>query len=206
MQHLIEVILKEPALQDLLGGLLAWLVTSEALPFIKRWGGNGVIHALALAFQKADNEGPPPPSGSSARAILPLLLIPLLSGCYCMKPDHKAEPKCVLQAAVIECAETNLTSVLPFVAGIVMNLISGQPVDPSALIAQLEGAGFKDGACILAALEDYVRHLSASKASEQDTRAAVVHDALRLWLEKHGVHGQVTVKLSAAKRLGVVAR
>lgn len=119
--------------------------------------------------------------GGTAAALLFAGLA--LSGCYCGQAAHAQEPKCVILHQEIDCVETAVKENAPALLPALLELVAGQGFDVAALETFLKGAGFKDGTCTLAALEEDFGKPGAAAAS--DPLRKKLHDVFVAWRAKN---------------------
>lgn len=87
-----------------------------------------------------------------------------LPGCGCFTPEKRNEPACAVLHQVIDCTTDALKNIGPVVAAMIRTYVSDPNQTPNwdGLIGALEGAGIKDGGCIVAQLmADFIGKPSA---------------------------------------------
>jgi hypothetical protein len=149
------------------------------------------ITGAVLSLLASSN--PSLPSGMSAkdagRALtgpaLALVFAALtLSGCYCGQAAHAQEPKCVILHQEIDCTIEAVKENAPALLPALLELVAGQGFDVAALETFLKGAGFKEGTCTLAALEEDFGKPGAAAASDP-LRRRKLHDVFVAWRAKN---------------------
>jgi hypothetical protein len=97
-----------------------------------------------------------------------------LPGCACWTDETKKNtPACVAEHDVVDCTEGAVEAVLPALAQIVLGFITqGIAVDWSAVTADAESLGLKDGGCLLAEIQALLNTPSATPAMVAVRRSA----------------------------------
>jgi hypothetical protein len=110
----------------------------------------------------------------------------LCAGCSCWTAEHAQDPKCVVVHEIVDCTESGALSLLPSLIPLFTDLLSNQAnIDGNAIETRLEAMGYKDGGCLLAALE--AAFVGSPKASvETAKKAQSIHGLLVRWKQKHG--------------------
>jgi len=121
-------------------------------------------------------------------AFAALALGTFVAGCACYTPQARNDKTCIVLHQIIDCTQdAALQNLAPLAVAIIGEILNNQqsPNWP-AIEARIEGAGIKDGGCILAQLEaDFAGRPTADK--ERATKAKAVSDMLLRFKEKRGM-------------------
>lgn len=130
----------------------------------------GLLNAGLLSSPSAADPLHLSPAAQKAAgaAVLLVALSTSLAGCawwqHCQTPEGRKEPGCAVVNGVVQCTKSAAETLGPVALGLVENLIGQQvAVDWQAILKDVEGRGIADAGCSLAALEQVVEGLVASK-------------------------------------------
>lgn len=189
----INGLIHSPKANTFLGDVL------DVISYISRKGAAGSVKA---PFTRSTAPSDPVIDGASARALLPLLLVPLVafSACApspCLQPQNAATAKCKLESNLISCGEQDAFALLPVVVSVIGPAIDGNGFNAANVEQQLELQGIADVPCVLAALEQYIAPSNPQLAEKFHAVAAVA-------LKKKGARGIVDVKLKSGRAVPFV--
>lgn len=129
------------------------------------------------------------------KPILSILAIVLalgtLSSCQCFQPETRNTPACAVLHQIIDCTkDAVLSNLSPPIAALIRSYLSDPNQTPNwdGLISALEGAGIKDGGCIIAQLmADFVNKPSSDPM--RMVRAKEALSALDRYKARHNIAG-----------------
>lgn len=127
------------------------------------------------------------PQLKAINVLLPLALVGGLAGCACWSAERRNAPECAVLHGVLDCTEdAALSTLAPALAEIIHNAIeNAASPDWSWVLAQLKGAGVKDGGCILAQLVDqFLRAPAAPGGAKSDALDALEEFKLEYNIDK----------------------
>jgi len=97
----------------------------------------------------------------------------VLPSCACDAPEKRNTIGCAVLHQVIDCTvDAALSNLGPAAAAIIAQATSGGPVNWDNLLASLEGAGIKDGGCLIAQLQNDFAIKAASSPQHADNMKA----------------------------------